>query len=135
LRGVPVALAATCFPEGYTLLHGGRTPCAYVYPDKGIAAAVTDSAGAYYLDVWVGSFLGDSLAVAVVLPDTFLLGNPFRRKSARNEYSIREPFPRENEGFLCSDSIEYEDREVGDTYAFPPDTIIVANWTIGATRK
>lgn len=45
--------------------------------------------------------------------------------SRRNEYALTESIPRENEGYLCSDSIEYEERKVGYALAFSPDTLTV----------
>lgn len=133
LEGIPVALAGTCSMDGLFLLSPGQKSCAYVYPDRGTVSTLTDDGGAFYLDVFArGDF--DSLAVAIVTDEGFFTGDVFAISSARHHYDLTESIPRENEGFLCSDSIEYEEKWVGFALAFPPDTLVVGGAGAGLRR-
>jgi hypothetical protein len=125
LENTPVALAASCGAGGFVLLRAGHTACGYVLDDQGVPAALTDVDGAFYLDVVSSTGEFDSLAVAVVYPDTFLMGQPFSIYSATNAFSLTESVPHVNNGFFCTSSIEYTDRTTGYAYSFSPDTLVL----------
>ena len=125
LENAPVTLAARCGIDGFVLLRAGRTDCGYVLDDQGIPAALTDVDGAFYLDVVSSSGWFDSLAVAVVYPDTFLMGQPFSIHSATNAFPLTESVPHVNDGSFCTSSIEYTDQTTGYVYSFSPDTLVL----------
>jgi hypothetical protein len=123
-ENVPVALAARCYGEWRLLRPDAGNNCGYVYPDKGAAVALTNSQGRAGLVVYC-SMLLDSMAVAVVLPDTFVMGDLFRRAEQVASYPLEEEYWQEDDGFLCSDSVELRSRDAGTIHEFSSDTLIV----------
>jgi hypothetical protein len=121
----PIALAARCYGEWRLVYAGsGGSGCAYVFRDKGETTPLTDPRGLARFTVYTQTLL-DTMALAIVLPDTIVLGAPFVRAEATADYPIYEDRWREDEGYLCSDSIDLESELVGKEYIFPPDTLVV----------
>jgi hypothetical protein len=89
-----------------------------------ISVALTDENGAFALNTSecddFGDLASDTLAVAVVLPDTVLMGAPFRVNSGQR---IEAEVTVDEGGSLCDDN-EYTFVD-GYIYRFPPRTITI----------
>jgi hypothetical protein len=120
-----VALATNCGENGeYRLLRRGEGDCACTREDIGNAVALTDGAGSFYLNVATCQGL-DSLAVAVVQTDRFVMGEPFAAKDATSSYRVEDTRAHEEDGFLCITSTGYTTVVVGYSNSYPPDTLVV----------
>lgn len=125
VENIPMALAANCgFDGAWHLLRPGRNECGCVYPNKGSPVALTHPTGEFYVEV-VSCDLLESLAVAVVLPDTFFTGRSFARTSAYSVEPNEQEYWEEDEGYLCSDEVNLRMVQVGLRYSFDLDTLIV----------